>query len=798
MRVGATALAVSFLFALVNAVLVGDAFKKDWITHNYGHLDNVVASGPSSVMGTTAGNQLFKIDVASDQILFYIDLTKSQHEQFLVAGSLLVTCSPKSSKLSLYETSTGVYIKSIYLRAAPVQTGAIKDGVVALDSAGDLYVFSESEVKELGHYNDKRFVLYQEVVTIDDVAIELKVDKEGNKAVIQRKVLNEKIPEAAGHVVGAHSVLIEGNEVQVFEYEDSPLTGNDSAIAVDRFALKGTHVSVSVFDDIITFLSFEDDKIILESYDLAAKSLSTHECPNEKLSASGMSVLVDKPISLSKIDQVHHLVEEGQTVSTLHRWILRSKTHLAQLGRFVIHSLTSSKQAPVEVEEDKYGLSKVLIYVDDARSLVVAKDSSDGSLLWTAPLNVQGSIIALGSLNSEVYVVTAHSFNSFNLRTGEALGQEQFAEPIEAAVTLWTEIDDVEEDEGLDNKVLAFKFASSFRVMNKDRALSESQHLLLQNGNTLQAYKIVHGELKPTWKFANSKETIVTYAKTDDQMTSAIGIASAQRSVLYKYLNPNLVSVITKSEQGIKLTILDGVSGTIVFTHQHGERSNDFTSFLIVLEDNWVIYSYYDPVKLQQLVTVVDLFTGSVVPLDHERSAFNLPLPEASVKSFIYPERILSLTATKTKFGITIRSIVALTESGSIVEIPKYMLNSRRISDRKMTQEDYMDDFRLLPYEPVIAKNNYQVLNHKHKLLLTGSSHAILIKPTELESTSIVCFVDSFNEFCTSVQPSLSYDLLSMTFDKVKLVLTLFILLGGYIASKPFVYSKKLNQKWLD
>ncbi|GEQ67367.1 hypothetical protein JCM33374_g1031 [Metschnikowia sp. JCM 33374] len=282
-------------------------------------------------------------------------------------------------------------------------------------------------------------------------------------------------------------------------------------------------------------------------------------------------------------------------------------------------------------------------------------------------------------------------------------------------------------------------------------------------------------------------------------MTTAGGIARYDRSVLYKYLNPNLVSIISKGKDTLSLSLVDGITGAVIHTQQHSGETIDIDSICIIQNDNWVVYSMYvtSPVSEQRIV-VIDLFQESKDVSGAPKTSFKTANVTASTNSFIYPEKILSLASTDTKFGITVKSIIALTESGSLVEIPKYLLNSRRVDGRKMTTNDQMDDFGMLPYEPVIHHNTFKILNHKNKLHISKNNNKILLSPTDLESTSVVCFVNEFNEFCTVVQPSSSYDLLKSEFDKPKLILTIVALLAAYIITKPFVDSKKLNSKWVD
>ena len=73
------------------------------------------------------------------------------------------------------------------------------------------------------------------------------------------------------------------------------------------------------------------------------------------------------------------------------------------------------------------------------------------------------------------------------------------------------------------------------------------------------------------------------------------------------------------------------------------------------------------------------------------------------------------MQSTRSLYGITLKSIVALTELGSLIEIPKFILNSRR-PEHEVKAADYGNDFNMVPYDPIIAKTTFQVLNHKYQL----------------------------------------------------------------------------------
>lgn len=503
--------------------------------------------------------------------------------------------------------------------------------------------------------------------------------------------------------------------------------------------------------------------------------------------ASGRSILVAKPDSIAKLEKVHHLEAELQTKSLLYRYVLRCKDHLVDLGKSVFDLLNSGNSEQFHSKDDEYHLGCILVFFDKTSSSLVAKDTTDGSIIWHQSLPIYGNILKLLPRGAELFILTANELLVVSLRDGSIVSTEPFSETIEEAFVF-----------NEDLPFIGVRSGNSLKFLLSNETDVAAEYFLERHDNQLQGYKFSGDKIVSTWNFGSQNQKIVALSANINRLLNAVGIARHDRSVLYKFLHPNLVAVVAMHQEGLLLSLLNGVLGRIYFEQVISQEKLVLDSVKLVQEDNWVVVSYTVLGKnLEQRITVFDLFTDSLLTKQKEVSSFDsLPMSVTS-KTFIYPELITALAATRTKFGITTKSVLAFTKAGNLVEIPKYVLNSRRIDNRVMTQNDFMDDFRMMPYEPVIQKDTLKVLNHKVKLLSDGAD-LILVLPSELESTAVVCLINSHNQFCSIVQPSLSYDVLPASFQKVALLLTIAALFVAYVASKPFVYSKKLNQKWVD
>lgn len=890
--------AIAGLLAAVDAVLVQDAFVKDWVQHNYGQFADyylvnsaLVAitdytqlvsiglsgnlnwaydlrglSAPVSEVAVTSlqkyayatgGHTLYVWDVENGVLQFALKLQSeaSKVADILDKGLLVLQ---QNGSLQLVDFNGNVsavfsedYVADFHASQHGTTAYVITDDqkVIAINGNGDWSVldplaapfskisdFKENVLVGANHINIitpgavRTLDFDANLVNMRVVNSEYVVAHDANSLSVHRIVGDKLELKFSDTVVGISNVdsvsaglsdflvVSAGDQKYIYEITDFLSTDDASTIKKSSFVASSVSkvavvfneeeygldiVSTTLSDSIltITMLSMTDGSVTESSVDL----YRPHPCPESKV------LIVDKPQSESTINLAHHLLEESHLWNVFSRWTARTRRHLSELGRFVVTSISLRQfggAQKLSIEEDKFGFGKLLIFYDDLKQAVVAVDSEDGSILWKAEIFAGNEkLIDIVHSGLLIYVIFEKSIIQIYLRNGIVVSNEQVIEPISSVLTIEPEKTEEEATEDpVDIVAVTFESSSEVKIISKTSVAVSEKYVIKRVDNAIQGYKVDASLLVPTFKFGIPNENIVSFAgRSENSVTASIGIGRFDKSVLYKYLNVNAVGVVTKDENGqLGFYLVDGITGDLLHAQKHADEVVDFESVNLVLDDNWVVYSYYvKSPKLEQRIVVIDFFdTVENAIGEKETSALmrNTAVDSLSSKSFVFPERILSLGSTQTKFGITVKSIVALTETGSLVEIPKYILNSRRIDDRAVTNNDLQDEFRMLAYEPIIPKNTYQVLNHKHKLALDdlSANNKIVVAPTELESTAVVCFVNKYNQFCTLAQPSLSYDLLPYSFDRVKLLITIAILLVAYVATKPFVYSKTLKQSWID
>ncbi|KAI5310909.1 hypothetical protein KEM55_002376 [Ascosphaera atra] len=306
------------------------------------------------------------------------------------------------------------------------------------------------------------------------------------------------------------------------------------------------------------------------------------------------------------------------------------------------------------------------------------------------------------------------------------------------------------------------------------------------------------------WRFAPpaGEHIVDVVARPAHDPVASIGKVLGNRSVLYKYLNPNLVLVTATGGPKASFYLLNGVSGEVLHTATHYgvDTTKPISS---TISENWFAYSLFSDVSVHsegkgyQLV-INELYES---PLPNERGKLgeavnytniNSPSPHVISQAYVVAEPISSMSATQTRQGITMRNLlVYLPESGSIASIPRLLLNPRRPVGHAPTPAEAEEG--LTQYAPNLEIDGRWYLSHAREV--RGIKH-VLTNPTVLESTGLVFAFGSLDLFGTRVHPSMAFDVLGKGFNKVQLVLTVIGLAVGVAALRPMANRKQVNLMW--
>jgi len=320
--------------------------------------------------------------------------------------------------------------------------------------------------------------------------------------------------------------------------------------------------------------------------------------------------------------------------------------------------------------------------------------------------------------------------------------------------------------------------------------------------NTLQGYKFVvkADAVVPelVWKLPISDtETIVDLSvkRVNEEVHSPARVLG-DRGILYKYINPNLLAIMTQGRVGdscspdyyVNVYLIDGVTGALVHNIQHPKSRGPSK---MVHSENWLVYSYYNTKARRNEVSSLEMFEGT---MQTNSTAFS-SLTRASIKprliehkSFIFPSGIDAMIDTVTLRGMTNKHIIVALPTGALLEVPKIFLDPRRPIN--MLAEHREEG--LIPYMPELPIPSESIINYDQTLL---AIRGITTSPAILESTSLV-FAFGLDIFFTRVTPSKTFDILKDDFDHVLITGVLIFLVVSSYVSKLLAQKKALRAAW--
>ncbi|XP_076040041.1 ER membrane protein complex subunit 1 [Oratosquilla oratoria] len=282
------------------------------------------------------------------------------------------------------------------------------------------------------------------------------------------------------------------------------------------------------------------------------------------------------------------------------------------------------------------------------------------------------------------------------------------------------------------------------------------------------------------------------YNKPAGEKVHSPGRVLADRSVLYKYINPNLAVVTTQgydhiNKNTLTLFLVDMVTGAIVESVVHKRVSGPI---YVVHSENWVVYSCFNEKYRRNEITSLELYDGLTQSNATAFSSFGArttpPLMEK--QAFILPQALQAAAHTVTDKGITSKFILFALQSGNIIQMSKWFLDPRRpVSNNAPGREE-----GLAPYVPELPLPPQEMINYNHSL---PHVTAIFTAPTGMESTCIV-LVYGLDLFYTRVFPSKMFDMLKDDFDHYLIGGVLLALVTAALVSRRLAQRKALNQAW--
>ncbi|XP_037025633.1 ER membrane protein complex subunit 1 isoform X2 [Bradysia coprophila] len=263
------------------------------------------------------------------------------------------------------------------------------------------------------------------------------------------------------------------------------------------------------------------------------------------------------------------------------------------------------------------------------------------------------------------------------------------------------------------------------------------------------------------------------------------------RSVLYKYINPNLVAVATQGPDSIhkyvlNIHLVDVVSGAVVQSLTHRRAKGPIH---MVHSENWLVYSYYNDKVRRTEITSVELYEGKTQANSTIWSSLDAPqMPMVEKQSYIVPASVVSLKETITEKGITNKHVLIALSNGGIIEMPWVLLDPRR----PILLPNQGREEGVIPYIPELPLPSENVINYNQSVTAVKG---IYTAPSGLESTCLVV-VYGLDFFVTRIAPSKSFDLLKEDFDYILITVVLAALTISSCVAKHLSSRKTIKQAW--
>lgn len=439
-------------------------------------------------------------------------------------------------------------------------------------------------------------------------------------------------------------------------------------------------------------------------------------------------------------------------------------SYLSSLPSRLLHSVGIRGEAAAAQanSQDSFGFHKTVVCATKNGRLIALDAGSSGKTLWNRPLKGLGAETTpqlTASPDGTLIVKPAQGnvLHVLDASTGMEVGQTK-------------------------------ESGSAAEATSSDRSLYTYS---LENGKLVGA-----ASGQTAWQFVppgNQQIVKITPRPSADPVAS-IGKALGDRSVLYKYLNPNLIMLTTTSREAevVTISILDTVSGSVIYTATH---SNVDVTLPIAstISENWFAYSFTSSTTLagskgHQLV-VAEMYES---PLPNDRgprgSASNSSAivsnyePHVISQTYHISEKISHMAVTQTRQGITSRLLLAvLPDSNAILGIPRSIIDPRRPVGRDPSPNEAMEG--LIRYDPVLRFDPKWYLTHQREVF---GIDKITASPAILESTSLI-FAYGLDIFGTRASPSFSFDILGKDFNKTQMLATVFALAIATLLVAPLV-----------
>ncbi|XP_023945986.2 ER membrane protein complex subunit 1 [Bicyclus anynana] len=519
---------------------------------------------------------------------------------------------------------------------------------------------------------------------------------------------------------------------------------------------------------------------------------------------------VDLPVSdtdaaiESEFDQ-----KEGSVWSAFSRRLHSQYTQLQNLIRN-LQGQSTQEDSTNALVRDYFNLHKIIVLITEAGK-IFGMDNLSGEILWRRyEPGLDAEAVVLYTRRSArhpphdayVTVVGKHEETgngyiiSLNPITGNLVGEQTIKLDVRILQCALLHTPDSEKLHALvlldeDETVQVFPISATSLVENLYMYVAEKESGKVQ-GYALK-YNGASVEAQRTWSVrlggAGGAQVAAVASRSRLERVRSPGRALADRSVLYKYSNPNLVLFVLDTpdpthKEVVTAVVLDGASGALLGASQH-RRARALP--LAVHADNCFAYLYRSEKHRRLEIATMELYEGQERWLEPGAAFSSFAsdrAPAVERQAYILPAGATAAAVTITERSLTDRHVLLGLTTGAVIEMPWAYLEARR----GLTGGDEA----LLPYTPELPLHAEATLNYNRTI---ERVMGVFTAPAGLESTSLV-LVTGLDLFYTRVAPSKTFDLLKDDFDYYLITIVLAALIVATYSTKYFASRKMLKLAW--
>jgi len=456
---------------------------------------------------------------------------------------------------------------------------------------------------------------------------------------------------------------------------------------------------------------------------------------------------------------------------------------------------------------DRFGLRKVVVTVTTQGGLY-GLDSGSGTVLWQrlvpgtgVSLHIQRDGMSDRESAQSTLVYRHNRSTYFVLLFNPVTGAVISDQPIDMELDQVLQLPQLEDQNlhpillvGKDSSLQVFPSSVTSLIPSLPPlfvVISREGHL---TGNLVTVQSNDKVTLLPVWSLSHPGVSVLDIrTRHNDEIVHSAGRVMADRSVLFKYMNPNLAIVMSEgtdstSKTFITVQVIDLVTGKLFFSAIHKKVTPPYH---VVHSENWAVYTFYNEKSRRTELVSLELYEGKT---QNNATMFssveNSVIPLVERQAYILPtSQVVALQETLTGKGITTKHLLVATSHGAILDLPIHMVDPRRPA---LNTPPHMREAGLPPYIPELPLPHESILNYNQSI---AAIKGVVTSTSGLESTVLV-FVHGLDIYGTRLTPSKGFDLINPDFDYLMISAVLVVLVAlSYIARK-FAQRKMLNQAW--